>query len=172
MTISTTGSDSANIEQTIVNGTPPARSYSQTVGSVTLRIIEIGDDVYVDQGTGKFVKNAMPKATVDAMLQAFDPGSLLGAMKSQPELAFLENKGVEQKNGVSAVHMHADQNTPVPAGQSPVPAGAVIDIWIATEGNYLVALEASGMDTGSTVQSIQLEVTNINDPSLAITAPS
>ena len=56
----------------------------------------------------------------------------------------------------------------------PVPAGAVADIWVATEGGYLVALEASGL-TGSgngSFSSINVELTNVNDPSLKVEPPA
>jgi hypothetical protein len=88
-------------------------------------------------------------------------------------MAFLQNMGTEQKNGQSAVHLHADQNTPLPAGASPIPAGTVFDMWVAANGGYIVALEASGLvASGSTIDSIQLELTNVNDPALKVEPPA
>jgi len=42
----------------------------------------------------------------------------------------------------------------------------------ATDGNFLVALEVNGMATAGGPDSVKLEVTNINDPSLSVSAPS
>ena len=96
-----------------------------------------------------------------------------GPVQKQPELAYLQNMGTEQKNGQNAVHLHADQNTPLPAGSSPIPAGTLFDMWVAADGGYLVALEATGLlSTDATVGSIQIELTNVNDPTLKIEAPA
>jgi hypothetical protein len=167
-----TGSSAASVEAIVVNGATPARMFTETAGSTVIRIIEIGDDVWVDQGTGTYAKDVLPKSAADAMVAAFDPGVILTNMKKQPALAYLQNLGTEQKNGVSATHLHADQNTPLPPGASPIPAGAVADLWISVDGGYLVALEASGMGGTSGLDTITLEVTNINDPTLSISPPS
>lgn len=171
VTLQLTGSNAANVETIVVNGATPAKQVSLTSGSKVTRIIEIGSDVWVDQGTGTFVKGAMPKAAADAMLMAFDPAILMNTIKARPELGFLENKGTEQKNGVSAVHLHADQNTQLPAGASPIPAGTVFDLWVAADGGYIVALEATNTDPGD-AGTVQIEVTNVNDPSLSVTPPA
>jgi hypothetical protein len=64
-------------------------------------------------------------------------------------------------------------STAVPAGQPTIPPGGTVDPWVATDGNYLVALEVNGMTTtSSSPTSVKLEVTNINDPSLSVSAPS
>lgn len=173
VTMQITGSSSASVETIVVNGATPAKQVTETSGSEVIRIIEIGEDVWLDQGTGTFVKNAIPKSAADAMLQAFDLSAMLVNMQKQPELAYLQNMGTEQKNGQNAVHLHADQNTPLPAGSSPIPAGTLFDMWVAADGGYLVALEATGLlSTDATVGSIQIELTNVNDPTLKVEAPA
>lgn len=171
VTLQVTGANAANVETTVVNGATPAKQVTLTSGSRVTRIIEIGSDVWVDEGTGTFVKGAMPKAAADAMLMAFDPAVLMSTVKARPELGFLENKGTEQKNGINAVHLHADQNTQLPAGASPIPAGTVFDLWVAVDGGYVVALEATNADPGD-AGTVQIEVTKVNDPSLQVTPPA
>jgi hypothetical protein len=173
VTMQIAGSSTASVETIVINGATPAKQVTETSGSEVIRIIEIGEDVWLDQGTGTFVKNAIPKSSADAMLSAFDLSTMLVSMQRQPEIAFLQNMGTEQKNGQNAVHLHADQNTPLPAGSSPIPAGTLFDMWVAADGGYLVALEASGLAaTGSTTDSIQIELTNVNDPALKVEAPA
>ncbi|HLX36026.1 MAG TPA: hypothetical protein VKR30_12390 [Candidatus Limnocylindrales bacterium] len=174
ITMQTTGATSSNVTVIVVNGASPARQVTSQSGSESFSIIEIGNDVWVDQGTGKYVKNAMSKAAADAMLNAFDPLVIMTAMEKQPDLSYLQNQGTEQKNGVSAVHLHADSNTTLPAGATPLPAGTVFDLWVATDGGYMVALEGSGLAAAGNgdIDTIQLEVTNINDSSLTITPPA
>ena len=135
-------------------------------------MIEIGEDVWVDTGTGTFVKGGMPKATIDAMIASFDPSTFLTTAKETGVLGAIANLGVEQKNGVSAVHLHADSTTPLPPGASPLPAGAVADLWVSVAGSYLVAFEATGFPTASGTSSFQIEVTNVGDPALTISPPN
>jgi len=170
VTMQIVGTSSSSVETVVVNGATPAKEVTETTGSRVVRFVEIGQDVWVDQGTGTFVKSAIPKASVDAMLQPFDLAVLLGSMQRQPDFSLLQNMGTEQKNGQSATHLHADQNTPLPAGSSPIPAGTVFDVWIATDGGYLMAIEASGIS--STLSSLQIELTNVNDPSLKVEPPA
>ncbi len=175
ITMSGSGTTSAfNVEFVKINGATPATSFTETSGSVVVfRVIEIGPDNWVDSGTGTFAKNSMPSATIDGMMGAFDPGTIFGNASKSDDLNALENKGVESKNGVQAIHLHGDQNTQVPAGASPIPAGATIDLWVATDGGYLVALEVVGMASpGGGLSNFTIEVSNINDASLTITPPS
>jgi hypothetical protein len=162
------------VEIVKINGTSPALSFSETSGSVVVfRVIEIGTDNWVDSGTGTFAKNSVPNSSLDGLMGAFDPGTIYANASAGQNLGALENKGVETKNGVQATHLHGDQNTPLPAGASPIPAGSTIDLWVAVDGQFLVALEAVGIPTPSGgLSSFTIEVTNINDSSLTVTPPS
>jgi hypothetical protein len=173
ITMMITGSSTVNVESIVVNGANPAKQVTSTSGSEVTRVVEIGQDVWVDEGSGKFVKNALPKAAVDAMFQDFDPLVLMGSFRANPDIGFLQNVGTEQKNGVSATHYHADQNTQLPLGASPIPAGTVFDMWVANDGGYVVALEATGVESAATnAGTVQIELTNVNDPSLTVTPPA
>lgn len=173
VTMQIAGSDALNVETVVVNGALPAKSVMETSGSTVFRVIEIGQDVWVDQGSGTYVKNALPKTTVDAMITPFDPVSMFANISKLPQVGYLQNQGTENKNGINSVHLHADSTTPLPAGASPIPAGAVFDMWVAVDGGYLVGLEGSGLDkTGATSSSISIELTNVNDPSLKVEPPA
>jgi hypothetical protein len=166
------GTGPFNVELVKINGASPATSFIETSGSaVVFRVILIGTDNWVDQGTGTYAKNLVPNSTLTGMMGAFDPGTMFSNASRVANFGALENKGAESKNGVQAIHLHADQNTQLPAGASPIPAGATIDLWVAVDGQYLVALETVGFGAVSGTD-LTIEVTNINDPSLTVTPPS
>jgi hypothetical protein len=141
-------------------------------GGKTTRIVVVGAAVWIDEGTGTFVKNAIPASALAAMTSAFDPGTFLARANKSMPLSALQTIGVETKNGVQAIHVRADHSTAVSAGQPTIPPGGTVDLWVATDGNFLVALEVNGMTTtSSSPTSVKLEVTSINDPSLSVSAP-
>jgi hypothetical protein len=172
VTMVVTGTSSVNIELVINNAPTAARSIRTTSGSVAIRVIEIGDDVWFDAGTGTFVKGAMPKAQADSMFAAFDLAAMVGGLQQGGVADAMQNMGTEQKNGINAVHLHADEHTVLPAGSSPIPAGATADFWIAVDGGYLVALEAVGFSSATATGDVSIELTNVDDPALIIQPPS
>ena len=164
-------SGSVTVEAIVVNSPTKARQVFETLGSTAIRIVQIGTDVWIDQGTGTYLKNVIPASQVDQMFGGFDPGTIMSGLQRQSEINKLPVVGVEPKNGVSCTHLHADSTTPLPAGASPIPAGGAFDLWIATGGGFLVALEVTGMAAAG-IGDIKLEVTNINDSSLSVSAPA
>lgn len=167
------GTGPFNVELIRINGSSPALSFIETSGSkVLFRVIEIGTDNWVDQGTGTYAKNLVPNTTLTGMMSAFDPGVMFSNTSKIANFDRLENKGTESKNGIQSIHLHADQNTQLPAGASPIPAGATIDLWVAVDGGYLVGLETVGFGAASGGVDLSIEVSNINDSSLTVTAPS
>ncbi|HEY8870481.1 MAG TPA: hypothetical protein VIM30_13985 [Candidatus Limnocylindrales bacterium] len=185
VTITTTTGTSTTFsaESVVIRKPTPASSFTETGGTSSFRVVTIGPDIWVDSGTGKYVKNppGMSAATVAAMTNAFDPGTFLQSLAKSFPIAAVPVQGIEQKNGVSAAHLHADSSTALPAGSSPLPSGATVDVWIATDGNYLVALEAKGLPAAATpgasaatgaTSDFTIQVTNINDASLTVSPPA
>ena len=60
--------------------------------------------------------------------------------------------GTETKNGVSSKHYRIDGTTLV-GPFSGLPAGATIDVWIAEDKDYLVAVESTGCPAGPSCRS-------------------
>jgi len=120
-------------EQLIINDKPP------------LRAILIGTTDWVDQGTGTYVKNGEPISLLQTQFDIFDPGTFLASLNKNTQFQRVPPMGVETKNGVQAVHYHADQSTALNPPNPTVPPGAAFDIWISTDHDYLVALEYSGL---------------------------
>jgi hypothetical protein len=172
VSITTTGGSNPGTDTIVVVRKPAfAESMTAIAGGHTTRIVVVGAAVWIDEGTGTFVKNAIPASALAAMTSAFDPGTFLARVNKSTPLSALQTIGVETKNGVQAIHLRVDHSTALPAGQPTIPPGGTVDLWVGTDGNYLVALEVNGMASAGAT-SVKVEVTNINDPSLSVSPPS
>lgn len=143
--------------------TKPVLSRDLTIAGGT-RIVVIGNEAWVAQGGGKLT--SVPESMATGLFTAYDPTLLVGAFSGAVWAQNSASVGVEQKNGISAHHFHIDATTIV-GGFTGLPAGAVVDTWIADAG-YLVAFEATGITGGD----IKIEVTNVNDPANKVDRPS
>lgn len=148
----------------------PARSFESNFGGAVSRVIIIGQDVWVDGGSGLWVKNAIPLVAAEAMMGAFDPATLFLGLAAWTNSGGLQQIGTEEKNGVQAVHYHLDSST-VPPGTD-IPDDATIDVWVAADGGYLVSMQVLGISSPDGPTNIAMDVTNINDPSLAVLPPT
>jgi hypothetical protein len=148
-----------------------AESFIATNGGHKTRLVIIGTTDWLDSGTGKFVKNAIPASAVAGMTGLFDPGTILSAFAKQKILGLLTQVGSESKNGVDTIHFHGDQNTPGINGET-IPPGGMVDVWVAASGDYLVALEATGLKSGTSSGNFSIEMTNINDPANSVSPPA
>jgi hypothetical protein len=173
VSITTTGGTNPGTESMVVVRKPAfAESLTATSAGKTTRIVAVGSEVWIDEGTGTFTKEPIPASALTAMTSAFDPGTFLQRARASAPLSALQTIGVETKNGVQAVHLRGDHSTAVPAGEPSIPPGAIIDLWVASDGSYLVALEMNGLASATGPTGVKLEITNINDPSLSVSAPS
>ena len=143
--------------------TKPELSRDITISGGT-HIVVIGDEAWVAQGSEPL--KAVPAQIASSMFAAFDPTLMVGMFAGPEWAANSLDKGVEQKNGVSAHHYLIDATT-VTGGLTAMPAGASINLWIADEG-YLVALESTGMGNGD----LSIQVTDVDDPSNVVERPS
>jgi hypothetical protein len=171
---STGGTSPVDAKVTVVRGSTPATEViAQGSEKKPFRAIVIGSDDWVDNNTGTYVKNAEPAAMLTALFDSFDPGVFLANLNKNTNFQRVPPAGIETKNGVQAIHYHADQSTTLNPPNPTVPPGSVFDIWISTDNDYLVALEASGLkDKDGSTGTLQIELTNVNDPSLSVKAPS
>ena len=142
--------------------TKPVLSRDLMVGGTT-RIVVIGNEAWVGEA-GQPLKS-VPPAMATGLFAAFDPTLIVGAFAGPQWAQSSLDKGVEEKNGVSAHHYLIDSTTLV-GGFAGVPAGASINLWIAEEG-YLVAWESVGMGADTSIQ-----VTGIDDPANKVGRPS
>ena len=146
---------------TVITKPVLARSITVQGGA---KIVIIGDKAWQSSDGTTFV--SVPTSLVSSMIGAFDPSLMIGAFGSAAWGQAATDVGSEQKNGVNAHHYSIDSSSPF-AAQMALPAGAKIDIWVADEG-YLVAVETTGMTGG---KDMQIEVTNVDDPSNKVDEP-
>lgn len=128
------------------------------------RIVVIGDEAWMGSGDDL---EPVPPAMSTAMLAAFDPFLLFAGFTQAAAWDGAEDLGTEDRNGVSARHHRIDDSTAF--GSIPqMPDGASIDIWVAEDGGYLIALEVVGEDGDD---GFVVDVSDINDPSLSVQRP-
>ncbi len=156
----------------VIRKPAPAESFTATEAGRKIRVVEIGTAIWVDEGTGTFVKDAGPAGALSGMMSGFDPATMFGAFSKAKLLQYLTPVGSEQKNGVEALRFHGDSNTVGPNGAT-IPPGGTLDIWVASDGGYLVAFEGHAISgSGATKGDISIEITNINDPANVVSPPN
>jgi len=143
--------------------TKPVLARDITIDGNT-RVVIVGSDTWIGQGGAPLTK--VPEAMATSLFAAFDPSLIVGAFSGPGWAQSSLDQGVEQKNGVSAHHYHIDSTT-LAGGFTGLPAGAVVDVWIAEDG-YLVAFESTGTQGGD----YSIEVTGVDDPANKVDTPS
>jgi hypothetical protein len=108
----------------------------------------------------------MPAELAAGMLATFDPVTLAGAFAVDDAWTGATDQGVEEKNGVQARHFRIDSGT-LAGTLASLPPGSSVDAWVAEDGGFLVALEIIG-EGG---KGFNLDITDLNDPSLTVTRP-
>ncbi len=149
-------------QYTSVVVTKPVLSRDMTIPGDT-RIVVIGDEAWIGKVGGTLA--TAPTAMVTGMLAGYDPTLMMAGFSGVGFAESAIDKGIEQKNGINARHYHIDGTT-LANGFSGLPAGAVIDTWVADAG-YLVAVEATGWPGGD----LDMQVTKVNDPSNKVERP-
>ena len=166
ISMTTEGAGSVAVEAVVVRSPQAAQQYTITVGPSSQRLILIGEQAWMDPGTGTYAP--VPAEVAAGLSSSFDPAVLVGSFNNPMLRMGLESVGRETRNGVETSHYRLDATSPVGQMASLQP-GAEMDLWLADEG-YLVAFEARGMDPS--VPLIRMDVTHINDPTNIVEAPS
>jgi hypothetical protein len=107
--------------------------------------------------------------------ESLAPDVLVEQMNLDQLGAALFLEGEETRNGIASLHysMDATKLGSLPAAAS-IPPDAMVDVWVAKDGSYLVAMEFSGtLDQGGTSSKVEMvfDVSRVNDPTLKISAP-
>ncbi len=144
----------------------PARAADVTIGAVHL--IEVGGQDYIDfDNSGSFI--ASPEQG-SGLVTSYLPDQLwtsLFAIGSGDYTLV----GLEQKNGVAAVHYRASGGTLTTLANAYGAGSWTADVWIAASGVYPVSVVVAN-GTGSGASQFKLDITNVNDPSNQVTAPA
>ncbi len=165
-------SGTTKMDVTTIREPVAATKIDMTTAGQQISIVRIGEKAWLNQGGTGFIE--VPAATVSTLTDVLAPEKLFASFENQDAFKYLTATGTEDKNGVQATHYHVDDQTPLPPGSESIPPGVNGDIWVSEEG-YLVALEMSGINTDvtgqGTIDSMKIEVTNINDTGLTVEPP-
>jgi hypothetical protein len=154
-----------------VAGTVTTNPQAADVTMAGIHIIEVGGFDYMDLGTGSFIKS--PQTGSSSMADSFSPSTMFS--DSLGTASGYNKVGSESKNGVDTDHYQASQSTLTGLSSVAGVANATWtgDVWIAKNGGYPVsmAIMAKASDN-SVAYEIMFDITNINDSSLKVTAPT
>ncbi len=176
--------DSYHMELTVATGSeqqkltveatkkPVAASHYILGGQQSMEFITI-------KGQGSWIKQGSTWAPVpagaDAMMSVFDalaPDTIISGFSLGQYGSNLELLDTKEKNGVQAAHYHLDATLASKLNATDFPADGSLDVWVATDGGYLVAMEFSGTQPSGEHADVSIDVTRVNDPTLVIKAPT
>lgn len=111
----------------------------------------------------------------DAFLASFAalrPDALIAAFSLGLYTDGFQVLGTEEHNFVQTTHYHLDASQVAGPASAGLPDDGLMDLWVATDGGYLVGMQYQGTDpdSGEKVQ-VSIEVSGINDPSTRIEPP-
>jgi hypothetical protein len=137
----------------------------------TMRVVTVGGFDYIDfAGTGSFTKVASSGTSI---ADSFSPSSMFTSFGSMSDYSKV---GSENKNGADTDHYQAKSSAFTGMGSS---LGVVAtatwtgDIWIAKNGGYPVSSAIFAKTSDGTVAfQMTFDISNINDSSLKVTAPT
>jgi len=149
--------------------TSPAQAADITMGS--FHIIEIGGYDYMDLGTGGFVKTPV---TGTGLADSLSPATLFSSAITGSTAGGYQLVGSESKNGVDADHYQASSAALIEyaaiLGVSNVTMAG--DVWLAKAGGYPVSMAILAQSGSTVAYQLSFDLTNVNDPSNSVTAPS
>ena len=142
-------------------------------GGSAVSFVVIGPDAWISTGDGNYIKAPGGAAMFSSLEQALAPGTLLGSIPPG-SLDNLPAVGQEEKNGVATTHYHV---TGADEAQVALGLGAdsVVDVWIADDGGYIVSMAMEGtvpVNETPTPVTMSIDISRINDESMAIEAPN
>ena len=145
----------------------------EALGGSAISFILIGDDAWISTGNDTYIPTPGGASMFSQFTEGLAPQTLLG-MVPPSALQGMTPVGTEEKNGVATTHYRVS-GADSPQVAEGLGADAAIDVWIADEGDYMVAMVMDGtMDVSGTATPIQMsmDISRINDQSIDIEAPN
>ena len=159
---------------TLLQGPDPAAEFSMAgVDGFTdgrLRAIVIGDQAWLKEGSGPWVKSPGGAADFDAAFTTLSPIELVGDFEGLS--AALRRTGSERRNGRQTVRYHTDSGDAIAAAAGLTTGSA--DLWVAASGGYLVGLVINGtwdVDGSPTHVVLKIDVSRVDDRTNRISPP-
>jgi hypothetical protein len=171
----TTASGTVAMTSTLIQGESPAARFAMTgadgFAGGRLEAIVIGDRAWFKEGSGSWQPSPGGAADFDAAFLTLSPVELVRTFDALTPI--LAKAGTERRNGIRTEHLHGDASN-----LAATDAGLVdgtIDMWRATNGGYLVALDLDGSwldDDGNPVRTtLKIDVTRVDDAANRVSAP-
>jgi hypothetical protein len=135
-----------------------------------LRAIVIGDEAWLKEGAGPWVKSPGGAADFDAAFTTLSPIDLVGGFEGLS--AAIQRTGTERRNGLRTIRYHVDSGDAVAVAAGLTEGSA--DAWLAVSGGYLVSLAIDGtwdLDDTPTRVVLKIDVTHVNDRANKVTPP-
>ena len=136
-----------------------------------LHVVRINGKLWADSGSG-LVETT--DATAVAAAEYLLPAALFGAA-DDTYVARMTTVGVEQQNGVAAVHLVASPDLIEENGAGQQfglrDATWTWDVWVAKDGGYIVRYELLGTTTAGATASLVVDLTEINSAANVVAAP-
>lgn len=142
-------------------------------GGSAVSFVVIGPDAWISTGDGNFIKAPGGAAMFGSLEQTLAPGTLIGSIPPG-SLNNLLAVGQEDKNGVATTHYHVT-GADAPQVAEGLGPDSVVDLWIADDGGYIVSMAIDGVvpvDGTATPVTMSMDVSRVNDESIAIEAPN
>ena len=171
----TTASGTVAMTSTLVQGDQPAARFAMTGADGftggRLEAIVIGDRAWFREGGAPWQPSPGGAADFDAAFTTMSPVELVRTFDALTPI--LAKVGTERRNGIRADHLRGDASN-LAATDAGLVEGT-IDVWRATKGGYLVALDLDGSwldDDGHPVRTVlKIDVTRVNDAANRVSAP-
>ena len=155
-------------EMTIVATRSPS-AYHYTMGELEVITIE-GEGAWMNQG-GTWID---APGGADMFAGAFDamaPDTLIDSYGLDAWGSEFRNAGRENRNGVDTTRYHLEASDVQGLGGQDVPDDLVVDVWVAEDSGYLVAMHYSATVPETGQAEFSIEVSRVNDASLTIEPP-
>ena len=168
VTVGAAGEDQV---MSIIATTEPVKATHYTIaGQLELISIE-GEGTWLKQGDTWTLAPGGEEAYAN-IFDSMAPDTLIGGYALDSYGDYFSDEGTEERNGVQARHLHADASTVPAVAAGGFPEDGTIDVWVAVDGGYLVAMHFRGTDTDSgELSEVRIEVSRVNDNSISIVAP-
>ena len=141
-------------------------------GATTLRVIVIGDDAWVDPGTGTYIAQAGNAAAYQGIFERLSPEVLLQQVPAGG-VAGAERVGEEEKNGAPTIHYIAEGSSS-PEMEESLGADSVLHLWVSRDRGHLVSMSMQGtteVEGENTAIDMSMDISRVNDPAIDIRPP-
>lgn len=167
---------SVTMTSMVVQGDEPAAKFtiSGAAGAPAggLNIIVVGDEAWIDPGTGAYIKSPGGAADFESMFLALSPAVLVAEFSGAQ--AGILKVGDEDRNGVPTEHFRLDASESPEAALAAGIGDGIFELWVARDGGYLVAMRFDGtydVNGTATAVAMSIDVSDINNPANVIDVP-